>query len=813
MAKTADPQRRPVLGILTLTVGFLVTASLLSSPPWEGARPALGIPRDACGLVGRMTAGLLLGELGTPLTIWGGLLWFAFGFRWLTSRPRRPGLFLLWSGPTALALSLFGGLLTEAEPWGAQPIALGRSLASPGFLGPFGSTLTAAGILLVLVLIGVGRWVPLRLRQAGRTAVAGSSAGALRLGGRLFQRPARRELTQSVAAPAGSIWESAGSPADQAAEPAVETTARGPSRIATLLRGTPRAEPDEAPADAGTGTKTPVRAGPLEELAPADRARPLAEPPSRAGAKAPEAPSRADAEVSARRGDGPTAELPAKAATKAPRRDEAPVPLPDGESYVLPPVALLERGEAPGPIDRDELLETSRVLVRTLKDFGIQGQVGQIHPGPVVTQYEYEPGTGVKVAQIVSRAEDLALALRASRIRLVAPIPGKAAVGIEVPNRSAARISLRSVLDEIDLAAIPGELPLVFGRDIRGRPYAARLEQMPHLLVAGTTGSGKSVFLNAALLSLLMRRTPDELRLLLIDPKMLELTPYDGIPHLICPVVTEARVAARMLAWVVTEMEGRYRRLAAVGVRNLESYRARIARGGAEGLTPMPHIVVVVDELADLMLTLPAEIEGPIARLAQMARAVGIHLVLATQRPSVDVITGVIKANFPARIAFQVASKVDSRTILDANGAESLLGRGDMLFLPPGKAEAVRVHGAFVGEKDTEEVVAFLRPQPPAPALVREEALSLEDDGTDLRDELFEDALRLVVHQRQASVSFLQRRLKIGYSRAGRLMDLLERAGAVGPPDGSKPREVMADEQFLDDWRRNEGRDATQPLA
>jgi len=292
---------------------------------------------------------------------------------------------------------------------------------------------------------------------------------------------------------------------------------------------------------------------------------------------------------------------------------------------------------------------------------------------------------------------------------------------------------------------------------------------------------------------------------------MLELTPYDGIPHLVCPVVTEAKQAGRMLTWAVSEMERRYRRMAAVGVRNLEGYREKLRKGAAgEGAEGMPHLVIIVDELADLMLTMAAEVEGPIARLAQMARAVGIHLVLATQRPSVDVITGVIKANFPARVAFQVATRVDSRTILDGNGAESLLGRGDMLFLPPGKAEAARVHGAYVSERDTAAIAGFLGAQPPAPPLFRAEEVEGGAGETDLDDELFEDALRLVVQTRQASTSFLQRRLKIGYSRAGRLMDLLESAGAVGPPDGSKSRDVLADDTFLEQMRAHDPRDESE---
>jgi S-DNA-T family DNA segregation ATPase FtsK/SpoIIIE len=477
--------------------------------------------------------------------------------------------------------------------------------------------------------------------------------------------------------------------------------------------------------------------------------------------------------------------------------------------WILPPVSLLEPGEPPAAASREDLQESGQVIVRTLQDFGILGRLGAVHPGPVVTQYEYEPAAGVRVSQVVSRKDDLALALRASRIRLVAPIPGKAAIGIEVPNRIASTISLRAILEEIDPSTLPGVLPLVLGRDTRGRAYAARLEQMPHLLVAGTTGSGKSVFLNAVLLSLLLRRTPDELRLLLIDPKMLELTPFDGIPHLICPVVTEAKHAARMLVWAVGEMERRYRHMAALGVRNLDGYREKARAAGPEsGVTPMPHLVILVDELADLMLTLQNEIEGPVMRLAQMARAVGIHLVLATQRPSVDVITGVIKANFPARVAFQVASKVDSRTILDANGAEDLLGRGDMLFLPPGKAEAVRVHGAYAGERDAAVVADFLRAQPPAPPLFREADLAREEGDAEIEDELFQDALRLIVQHRQASVSFLQRRLKVGYSRAGRLMDILEHSGAVGPQDGSKTREVLADQAFVERMRVREEQDA-----
>jgi S-DNA-T family DNA segregation ATPase FtsK/SpoIIIE len=485
-------------------------------------------------------------------------------------------------------------------------------------------------------------------------------------------------------------------------------------------------------------------------------------------------------------------------------------PVAEGE-WKLPDVSLLEDLDGTrGAIDREEILETSRLLVKTLLDFDVQGRVGEVHPGPVITRYEFEPAAGVRVSQIVSRIDDLALALRASRIRLVAPIPGKAAVGIEVPNRHPALISLKEIFDTDEFRGAGGPLVLALGRDIAGIPIFTRLDAMPHLLVAGTTGSGKSVCLNALILSLLFRRTPEELRLLLIDPKRLELTPYDGIPSLLCPVVTEPKLAVRMLEWLCGEMDRRYRLLHQVAVRNIEGYRQKAAasKKSDEELPNLPYIAVVVDELADLMLTQGADIEGPISRLAHMARAVGIHMILATQRPSVDVLTGVIKANFPARIAFQVASRIDSRTILDAGGAEFLLGRGDMLYVPPGKAEAVRVHGAFCTDHDAETIASFLREQPPAPAIVPEETEGGATGDPTHEDDMFPEALRVVVRERQASVSFLQRRLKVGYARAARLMDLLEAAGVVSPYDGSKARIVQVDEKFLEDWDDPQGTEA-----
>jgi S-DNA-T family DNA segregation ATPase FtsK/SpoIIIE len=492
--------------------------------------------------------------------------------------------------------------------------------------------------------------------------------------------------------------------------------------------------------------------------------------------------------------------LPAPKADK-PAAPARPAPATTGD---LPTTDLLNAvvpsGEAPTD---EELKGNAKLLEKTLAEFGILGQVREVHPGPVVTMYEFEPGPGIKVNQIVTRADDLALALRAARIRILAPIPGKAAVGVEVPNPKPQTVFAREIVEAEAFRHGQGRLLIGLGKDTGGKVFVTDLTKAPHLLVAGSTGSGKSVGMNMILNSLLLRHSPESLRLLLIDPKMLELTTYNGIPHLLWPVVTQAKPAARALRWTVAEMERRYKTLSTVGVRHIDSYNAQMAQQGGERL---PYIVVMVDELADLMLTLPAEIEEPIARLAQMARAVGIHLIVATQRPSVDVITGVIKANFPSRMAFQVASKVDSRTILDMNGADTLLGNGDMLFLPAGRPEPIRIHGAYISDSEAEAIAGFWRAKapvaaPPPADLDKEPAPGEEgsESGDDDDDQLVAEAARLVVLSQRGSVSLLQRRLKIGYSRAGRIMDKLESIGVVGPFEGSQAREVLVDERFLEE--------------
>jgi S-DNA-T family DNA segregation ATPase FtsK/SpoIIIE len=472
---------------------------------------------------------------------------------------------------------------------------------------------------------------------------------------------------------------------------------------------------------------------------------------------------------------------------RAPHRVEEPE---EGSEYMHPAISLFEDVSAEAGATEEELQELASYLEEKIRSFDVNARVVEIHPGPVITRFEIEPGSSTKVHQVVNLADDLALALKARSLRILAPIPGKGTIGIEVPNKHPSMVGIKEILVSSRFTSSPSKLELALGKDVSGIPYTADLEAMPHLLIAGATGSGKSVCINTIITSLVYRNSPQDVQLLLIDPKRLELSTYEGIPHLVCEVVTEAKKAVRALAWVVEEMDMRYQILARRGVRNIQSY--------TEGL---PYIVVIIDELADLMLMVPQEIETAVTKLAQMARAVGIHLVLATQRPSVDVITGVIKANFPCRIAFKVASKTDSRTILDHNGAERLLGKGDMLFLPPATAEPIRLHGAFVSNGESQRLVEFLRQQGhlASPAFSLESMEHHDFVPVDQRDELFEDAARIVITHQQGSVSLLQRRLKVGYSRAARLIDFLEEAGIVGPFEGSKARQVLVDESYLED--------------
>ncbi len=473
-------------------------------------------------------------------------------------------------------------------------------------------------------------------------------------------------------------------------------------------------------------------------------------------------------------------------------------------AYALPPQSLLDSPRIEHKIDERELMENARLLEEKCREFAVEGAVVQIHPGPVVTTFEFKPDAGVKYSKITGLADDLSLAMQAESV-LIDRIPGKSTVGIQIPNRSREPISLRELLESELYRRATSKLTLALGKTIHGEPFVTDLATMPHLLIAGSTGAGKSVALNAMLTSILYRATPEEVRLIMIDPKRLELGVYEDIPHLLTPVVVDPKQAANALRWAVREMEERYKTLAAEGVRNIEQFNRNArqpldeSREG-EPLKPLPYIVVVIDELADLMMVASNEVEESIARLAQMARAVGIHLLLATQRPSVDVITGLIKANLPARISFRVSSKTDSRTILDANGAEQLLGKGDMLYLPPASSRLIRVHGPYISEQESARVASFLRKQGKP---VYDESITVEEKGPDTiemdKDDLYDEAARIVVSSGQASISYLQRRLRIGFSRAARLVDMMEAEGLVSAAAGGKPREVLVDRHYFDE--------------
>ena len=509
--------------------------------------------------------------------------------------------------------------------------------------------------------------------------------------------------------------------------------------------------------------------------------------------------------------------------------------------FQLPPLTLLDHVERKDTrIKRENLIANSRILEKKLSDFGVEGKVTEVKPGPVIPMYELEPAPGVKINKITNLSDDLALALRAPSIRIIAPIPGKGAVGIEIPNQERESVRLRNVLDNASFKESPCRLPIALGEDIVGAPVITDLIRMPHLLIAGTTGSGKSVSLNAMICSILFKTPPDEAKFLMIDPKRLQLSGYEGIPHLLPPVVVDPKKAALVLRWAVEEMERRYRIISKVGVKSIEAYNQfhdgqpfvpetakpaddRKKEGGqpaasAEETSPaapgakqgaqdgqekkaplpgrLPYIIIIIDELADLMMVAQRNVEESLARLAHMARAAGIHLILATQRPSVDVITGIIKANFPTRISFKVSSKVDSRTILDQLGAEKLLGDGDMLFIPPGSSALTRIHGAYVSDREIERIVDFVKKQgKPAydESIAEYEPKTADEDKSEEDfDEKYDEAVELVTDLGQASISLVQRYMKIGYNRAARIIERMEAEGIVGASDGAKPRKVFA---------------------
>jgi S-DNA-T family DNA segregation ATPase FtsK/SpoIIIE len=759
------------LGLILIGLGLLSALALGTYDPADP--PFRLVPvENAAGVAGASIARLLVQSVGFGAAV-PVLAVLALGVRCLTQgRLALPsGRFWLGIALVLAALSTLPALLLQMGLSSVSPEAagwLGRKLAAPERLLLSGPGALVVNVLALAVgapsLLGVAPAQTLAAlargaRLAARTVGDASLRVALAL--RLALGRIRSGVARVLAA--ALVWR--------------ERRARR-ERVAALR------EPAVATEEA-------------VDAAPAEAPRPVAR--ARAAGAAPHI-------VDHRSEKTEEPEQAAFAFTE--RTSSGPYTPPDaGAIFQTPP-------EGARRYDRDSLIMNSRILEKKLADFGVQGRVVTVHPGPVITMYEFEPAPGVKVNRITNLSDDLALALRALSIRIIAPIPGKSVVGIEVPNPDREVVYIRDLLESKNYRASASKLTLALGKDIFGNPFEADLSAMPHVLVAGATGTGKSVFLNSMLCSILCRATPDEVKVLLVDPKLLELSIYEGIPHLIADVVTNPKRAAAALQGIVQKMEERYQMMAALGVRNIaqfnrrvdealaageKSFRLRPKPGESEGrevpYQRIPYIVVVIDELADLMVVSARDVEESLQRLAQMARASGIHLVLATQRPSVDVLTGVIKANFPARLSFQVSSKTDSRTILDQGGAEHLLGQGDMLFLPPGTSKLMRLHGSFVSEKEVAKLVEYLRTQ--GTPRFDEDLIRVKEEGDPLEardeetDEHYDLAVQIVAETRNASISYIQRRLKVGYNRAARMIEQMEREGVVGPQIGVKPREVF----------------------
>jgi S-DNA-T family DNA segregation ATPase FtsK/SpoIIIE len=777
MNETRSRRLAEFLGLVSFGLALMLMIALATYNPADPApffkAGASGPARNFIGPAGAFLAELLIpqlfgmGAMLLPLVL-GVLGWKLFWCRPVEAPyTKAAGLLLLLLATSAFLSVTFGTVSFEGESLRAGG-ATGQLLAallsaSFGRTGAFIVLATALFVSLILatqfsfasVLGALGGFLSARTR-ALRTAWAHYREARRK---ERMRREVIKKHTQSKDAPAGGlprVRRVAAKQADDEPEPA-EAEPDGP-------------QPAQAPA------------------APAQRPLPFA-----LAGLAPDAPRPEDAE-------------------RAKRRAKLPSP-PAGGGFAPPPTAILDEIRSDAVIDKGRLFERAKVLQAKCAEFGVLGNVVEIHPGPVVTTYEFKPDAGIKYSKVVGLADDLALALEAESIR-IDRISGRGTVGIEIPNEQRETISLREILQSEGFKKAPGRLALALGKTVNGETAVTDLTAMPHLLIAGATGTGKSVGLNCMISSILFKATPDEVRLILIDPKRLELGVYEDIPHLLTPVVTEPKMANNVLKWAVAEMERRIRMLASEGVRNIEQFNniIRAERGNARGedgeeLRPLHYIVIVIDELADLMMVSSSEVEESITRLAQMARAVGIHLILATQRPSVDVITGLIKANFPSRISFRVAARVDSRTILDSIGAEHLLGKGDMLFLPPGSARLLRIHGAYVTEHEVARLASYLRKagRPEYDESVGKTESRSEATEAEERDDLFDDAVRFVVQSGQASTSMLQRRFRIGFSRAGRLVDMMERDGIVGPADGSKPREILVPKDYyetVDTWQR-----------
>jgi S-DNA-T family DNA segregation ATPase FtsK/SpoIIIE len=789
-------------GLLLIALSALAALALATYTPNDPLFRLTEVANGA-GAIGATLAGLLRSAAGWGSAVLVGVA-VVVGGRLVLGRGAPGPRFWLGASSLLVALATLPPLLAAAGVASIEPAAgglLGVWLASGERI-----LLSLWGALLVNALLATGGALSvlgIPLGDALRVVLAGSARVAAALA--LAARVVARTVVQ-----------------------AGDAVARGAARAATAVSTWATAAATGVAAALGRGWQAigvrRARRARRAQFAPPASAHELLE------AVAPEALSTAEEPDEEAAAPAPPVRPARRGAQEEPHivdhRAERKKRDPSQEAFVFsehtpqgpyqfPDVSIFQRPpEVSRRYDRESLIMNSRILEKKLADFGVAGRVVTVHPGPVITMYEFEPGAGVKVNRITNLSDDLALALRALSVRIIAPLPGKSVVGIEIPNPERDVVYIRDLLESETFRKSKSKLTLALGKDIFGNPVEGDLARMPHLLVAGATGTGKSVFLNSLLCSILFRASPAELKLLLIDPKILELSIYEGIPHLIADVVTNPKRAAAALAGIVHKMEERYRAMAALGVRNIQQFNARVDELLADGqetlrlkarpgedhgqevpLARIPYIVVVIDELADLMVVSARDVEEALQRLAQMARAAGIHLVLATQRPSVDVLTGVIKANFPSRIAFQVASKIDSRTIMDQNGAEHLLGQGDMLFLPPGTSKLQRMHGAYVSEKEVGDLVAFLRQQG-APqfdeTLIRakQESEDKEERGDDA-DDLYDRAVEIVAETRNASISYVQRRLKVGYNRAARMIEQMEAEGVVGPQVGTKPREVF----------------------
>ncbi len=753
-------------GILFTACSLLLFMSLISYTPSDlsffTSRPSVPV-NNLCGVAGAAVAGIFRSAIGLTsyLVAFLGILWSVARF---SGKPNpRPLVKWVGLGLFCLGVSGFLSLLfsqaPEARVWRGGTLGLVTGDFTVHYLGRWGAYVALLAVtLLTFLLVTEMAALPL-FTQTGRflrTGLAWTGKGASQLAAWAKELP-------------GAPWFKP--PVLRRSRPVIHVSKPSPSRAQSDKPA--RIAAEHAP-----------QAAVLEKEEKEERLAAAQTPPRR------EPVIRSAAVPAARLAAGPEAER---------------------VSFKLPPLDLLDRPSADsGRVESKEFFErNAKILEDSLRDFGIEAKVAEVETGPVITRYELEPAPGVKIQKITTLSDDLALVLKAPSVRIIAPIPGKARVGLEVPNPSTSNVTLREVLESKEFQEADTKLKIAIGKDTAGYPLVADLVDMPHLLIAGTTGSGKTVCVNALITSILFTSTPDKVRFLMVDPKMVELAIFNGLPHLLMPVLTQAKKVPVALQWVVQEMETRYRLFARLGLRNIEAYHEKQAAGelpAEEVPESLPYLVVIIDELADLMLVVQSEMENAIARLAHLSRSVGIHMVLATQRPSVDVLTGVVKANFPARISFQVASKVDSRTVLDASGAEKLLGKGDLLFMQPGTSKLIRAQGTLVTDSEINRVTSFWKEQQ-APDY---EASLMEDrfesargpEGREMiQDPLYPEAIRVVVETGQASVSLLQRRMRLGYGRAARILDQMEEEGIVGPIRGAKPREVYLKEvpsEFID---------------